>query len=380
MAPGQTVIVLAGDYPERIQITRSGASGSPITFSGQGTVTMRGFALMADYITIIGFDISDTTDHWRDGIGIFVEGGHCSIEGNYVHFATRGGITLTADTSDCVVRDNRLYRNALAGIELSGRDHLIDGNEIWGTIQHHPDWSSVPDGADADGMRFFGSGHVIRGNYIHDINLEDPENVDPHIDCFQTWGHSGQEPATDIVIEQNRCENLNEGMYAFMLADASNLIIRNNLIQAYGGVNTGGGGNSHLTIVNNVFANDLSIGPYPGGVGLEDCPNSIVMNNIFYDQPPYYLSVEGTSQQGLQAGHNLIYRSDGLESQGTQYPGDVWGLDPLLANPGEGNFHLKSGSPAIDTGASLSQVTNDYDGNSRPRGSGYDIGAFEKAP
>jgi hypothetical protein len=51
--------------------------------------------------------------------------------------------------------------------------------------------------------------------------------------------------------------------------------------------------------------------------------------------------------------------------------------DPLFVNPNGLDFHLNSGSPAIDTGLSLPQVLNDFDGVSRPQGSGYDIGAFE---
>ena len=65
---------------------------------------------------------------------------------------------------------------------------------------------------DADGIRFFGSGLIIRRNRIYDITLNDPENIGLHIDCFQTWG-----PAYQITFEQNFCENLNDGMQEFMI-------------------------------------------------------------------------------------------------------------------------------------------------------------------
>jgi hypothetical protein len=55
--------------------------------------------------------------------------------------------------------------------------------------------------ADADALRFLGSGHVFRGNYIHDIDNGTSENPDAHIDCFLTWG-----PAANITIERNPCE------------------------------------------------------------------------------------------------------------------------------------------------------------------------------
>ena len=50
--------------------------------------------------------------------------------------------------------------------------------------------------------------------------------------------------------------------------------------------------------------------------------------------------------------------------------------NPLFVNPGS-DFHLQSTSPAIDAGLTLSEVTEDYEHNSRPQGSGYDIGAYE---
>ncbi len=40
------------------------------------------------------------------------------------------------------------------------------------------------------------------------------------------------------------------------------------------------------------------------------------------------------------------------------------------------NYHLANGSPAIDAGTTLSEVTKDRDGN--PRDSQIDIGAYEK--
>ncbi|MCK4692589.1 MAG: right-handed parallel beta-helix repeat-containing protein [Anaerolineales bacterium] len=390
MTAGDTTIILAGDYAERVFINQSGVSGAPITFRAEGTVTMKGFTVYADHISLIGFDISNTDDHPQNGWGIFLEGSYCIIEDNYVHYATRGGIDLYAspgnyaNTSHCIVRGNRLYRNAFAGIEVYGQDNLIEENEIWGTIQHHPKWENPPSWVDADGIRFHGSGHLIRNNYIHDISYSDPENITPHIDCFQTFSEAYHERAQNVIFEKNTCKNVQaqtkeEFGKGFMLEGADHIIIRNNIIEAFTNVNINSGC-SDITIVNNVFTTDLSfvMDFHTVGIAVRQSPNTTIKNNIFYDLPNHIIVVyDSTSQQGLDGGYNSVYRSDGQPPWGDPYPHDLWQVDPQFVNPGEYDFHLLPSSPAIDAGITLTNVIDDFDGNPRPQGSGYDIGAFE---
>lgn len=394
MVAGDSTTVLAGNYNERVKVTNSGTAGMPIAYWAQGTVTMNGFTVRANYISLKGFDISNTGtfsgDGWGpDQWGIYLEGKNCMIENNYVHYATRGGIVLRATitneamTSNCVVRNNRLYRNSQVGIEVYGTSHLIEGNEIWGTIQYHPLWSNPPTWVDADGMRFFGGGHTFRRNYIHDISYRDPENVNPHIDCFQTWSDTDHLAGHDIVFEENFCKNLEvKDAQAFgkgfMLWGASNLIIRNNIIQSFCGINAQSSQN--LTIVNNTFASDLSFPPDygPVGVNLKQTPNSVVKNSIFYDFRSYSINVDDSiSQQGADIGYNMMYRSDARSPSGSYYPTDLWRVNPMFVNLTSGDFHLQPSSPAVDAGISLAIVTNDFDGTLRPQGARYDIGAYE---
>jgi uncharacterized repeat protein (TIGR01451 family) len=52
---------------------------------------------------------------------------------------------------------------------------------------------------------------------------------------------------------------------------------------------------------------------------------------------------------------------------------------PAFVDPDAGDYHIRSGSGAIDTGLDAG-VTQDIDGDSRPLGAGYDIGADEFPP
>lgn len=68
MNPGDTALVCASVYDERVHITRSATPGSPITFEAQGAVQLHGFNVReADYITIRGFHVISTVCDLEDG-------------------------------------------------------------------------------------------------------------------------------------------------------------------------------------------------------------------------------------------------------------------------------------------------------------------------
>jgi hypothetical protein len=52
--------------------------------------------------------------------------------------------------------------------------------------------------------------------------------------------------------------------------------------------------------------------------------------------------------------------------------------NPLFVDTLNSNYRLQTGSPDIDSGTSSGASSIDYDGNARPQGSNFDIGAFER--
>ena len=411
---GDTVNVADGiQETNRVTINKSGTEQAPIIFEASGGVsaaTTKGFTLGSSspisYVTLKGFRVINAI-----GKGMEIMCKNCVIENNYVEYASDGGIlikplatmvnsTIVVDyesSSQIVVKNNRLYHNAQFGIDVRGRNHLVEGNEIWRTIQHHPNRVPSPAWADADGMHFHGSGHIFRNNYIHDIPFDGVEVVDSHTDCFQTYQILPyQEAASSITFDGNKCiipyyAATNAHTNAFMLAQATNLTIKNNLIHAYGGINTGGGGNSNLNILNNTWIGltdqtqlkNCAVGTvcWPGGIGLQNTPNAVIKNNIFYDHLYAPVTVDSASIPTLVHNNNLMYRSDGLNWNASQLissVGELWKINPQFIDPSVNNYYLQSSSPAINTGYNLgSLVVNDLDGITRPQGAGYDIGAYE---
>jgi len=130
--------------------------------------------------------------------------------------------------------------------------------------------------------------------------------------------------------------------------------------------------------------------------------NSRIINNIFYENSQKESDeINGINFFGSGGNHivqnNLCYAT---KTGGTACIGGTTGWQGKIkeesgnivntANPnfegagatisGVPNFKLKAGSPAIDKGQSLPQVTWDHQGIKRPAGAGFEIGAYEFCP
>ena len=398
---GKTVLVLAGDYStQQTNITRPG-----ITIQAQGEVTVKGFQISADHITIKGFTIIDLDDN---SVGIKVaSGGWCNIENNNFRFNTMGGLDFDGSptnpslTHDCTVRNNIFYRNGQAGITVRGQNHLIEGNDISYTIQQDPCNITYANESwlDSDGIDFYGSGHIFRKNIIHDIsygldgytqgttcnlanlsNLANDYEKDPHIDCFQTFG--GNEVAGhDILFEDNTC-NLPSFSAQYGLAakglqvegGAYNLTFRDNIVISTLLARIT---DAHNVIIDNNTFVGLPNDPNSQGIYFYKTTQATVQNNIFAYQQNGVGSIfpDKPSAFTLNASFNCVFRNGGNPWR-PKDPGDVWGLNPLFVNEASGDYHLQDGSPCIDKGTDLGP-SMDFDGIPRPQGAGYDMGAYE---
>ncbi len=178
-------------------------------------------------------------------------------------------------------------------------------------------------------------------------------------------------------------------------------IYNNIFLDGSGGGVVLGDGATDVNIYNNTFyGNDKGIKTMKGQDGSErGVIRFTAKNNIFYvlnsNSSGFSLSYSSQNVREITLDHNLWYRPN--RNGYINWNGSTYNLseyqtetnngnnsieaDPDFVKPGltgaKSDFHLKFGSPAIDTGIRSGAPSTDCDGVKRPRGGGYDIGSFE---
>ncbi len=124
-------------------------------------------------------------------------------------------------------------------------------------------------------------------------------------------------------------------------------------------------------IVNNDFVNNID-----AGVSTGTGSTAIVRNNLFQGNADGIRS----SSANVVIDYNLFFdNTQNFGGAATCDAGDgcLFGSDPLLANISGNDFHLSSGSPAIDTATGVLAPAADFDPENRPQAAATDIGADE---
>jgi hypothetical protein len=365
VSAGDTVIVKSGEYNERIVIKNSGASGAKITFRAQPrrSVTMWGFyTLNCNYLRIEGFTIttdSSLTD-WTDRGGVFVRSDYVEVVDN--HFYNISSTAINGYWHDpypqsAYIADNYIY-HCQAGIAITGSNWIIERNEVERLFQYG--------NGDCDYSRFFGDNHIIRNNYFHGTNFNEVGSA--HVDCFQTFTNNG-EHAYNILFEANVGYDFHQALMAsnILNTSTSHFTFRNNVFAHGLAWGLCVHNVSHITVENNTFA-DIQ---YHGAGFRDSSVGNIIRNNIFYKIGSSYWASDGGEVVG---DHNLIFEAS-RPSVTSEY--NLLDVDPMFVNPGNNDFHLRPGSPAIDKGQTLPEVNFDFDRKHRPYNTRWDIGAYE---
>lgn len=399
---GDTVYVKNGTYNEQVWVNNSGSASKWIKFS----------AYPGDDVTIDGTGISmivnSNGDRWN---GLFNIHGKSYINVSGFRFVNSefSGFFVTKDyvtevpSSNIIFQNNYLERTWGAAIIMLGEasepatNFTVDGNTL---VQSH--FSDDPKAMEGITIGHNVENFEIKNNFIKDSfhGVIDVKNqvsngkiyrntcTTSTYSCVYVDGWTGGASNIDVfenVVHDMKSQNADDISSGFSVASeeggyVENIKFYNNLVYNNPGVAMiipwySKGQIDNITITSNTFYNNGIGYGYRGGIILEyDRVNGVVVrNNIVSLNNEFQIWSEGTP---AIIEHNLIDGYKGyylFETRGNNY---IEG-NPQFVNPANADFHLKKISPSIDKGSSFEAPDIDFDGNPRPSGAGYDIGAFE---
>jgi len=197
---------------------------------------------------------------------------------------------------------------------------------------------------------------------------------------MQLYGHQSGDWMDNVYIHDNYIHH--NGMTGAILGGGDggdytfvrtlyfyNNIIAENGHRGYPGIKIHGGttpGEGYYYIYNNTFYHNVA-----GEIHIMDQPVELmnIKNNIIWASDEYYI---GTGTDACGGTKNCYYGATDIP----KWDAGSISQDPKFVSADSLNFHLHSDSPAIDAGVNVG-IPRDFDGNPRPIGSGYDIGAYE---
>lgn len=391
LSAGDTVYVRDGvsqtaldNFDAALSIETSGTNGSPkalVTYPG-ATVTI-GSTTLPFGTRVPNIDIAVTD--WVFS-GLILRGRMTALDiggtgssrwrvvGNNISCPVGNGVTGCFAAS--LASNIKFFGNEVQGISKQGAQPSKQYHAVYFTTDtNHVEvgWNHIHDNNTCRALQFHSS-PLAEGTGLNQYDLSVHDNrihgdvcdginfatIDPSKGAIRVWNN--------IIYDVGRGPDPPD--------DAANYTC----VYVPGYTNAGADGRGTVEIFNNTFSNCGSrrVLPSAGAIGRgEYSPNLIIelKNNIVSaESGENYISEESTTSY-IRGSNNLFF---GAGSAPAFLTGNI-SADPLFVNKAAADFHLRSGSPAINAGVS-NFVYTDFDGVARPTGATHDLGAFEFVP
>jgi parallel beta-helix repeat protein len=390
--PGDTVFVMNGTYTNVcnqclvVTVTRPGTAAKWIVYKNYPNHkpllqfnAWGGFMVRDNgaYIEINGFTIKGNNANGTLAAALN-QRGSCgnpgpdfdpSFNGSGLASDGRGDMYGTGHPHHLRFINNDISECGAAGISCIQSDYVtIENNLIYNNC-----WYTV---FGASGISFyqswnFDSNFVDHKMIIKNNKLYGNQLMVPWIGCCCISDGNG------IIIDdgKNTQNNSPIGRYKGKTLVANNICIKNggSGIHAYESENT--------DIINNTTYQNSQSANLGGEIFANTSNNINILNNIMYP-----ISNEAANQIDINYNntntvydYNLYFNTTNIIVNGSH---DIK-ANPNFVNPtlvlATADFHLQTGSGAIDKGTSNKAPLTDYENHVRPAGAGFDIGAYEFA-
>ncbi len=306
---------------------------------------------------------SNTADN---GGGLYVGPSHATLSGNIVlsNAAEFEGGGLLLEYSGATLNDNVIAANAAhwygGGLSLEFSPTTLLGNTITGNVAYS-----------GGGLLLASSAATLSGNTVTANTAEGGGGL---YLSFSDATLSGN------VITANTVQLYGGGLYLYFSdARLTNNLVADNRADAEGsGVYARGSSPRllHTTVARNRGGDGSGIylTDDAGGYSTVALTNTILVSHTvgITVTPGNTATLEATLWGSGTWANDMDWGGTGTIVTGLH---NYWG-DPVFVNPDAGDYHIGSGSAALDRGVDTG-VTVDIDGDPRPIGAGYDLGADE---
>jgi hypothetical protein len=371
---GDIIVVSPGAYIENLEFKGKNItlrSTGPTTPSIVNTTLIDGLSQGS----VVTFSGTETSECVLSGFTI-AYGSVCGISGNGTHATIENNVIINntglgGGICDCdgIIQNNQVYNNmAVLGGGVASCDGTIQYNSIWGNTGSGLSNCNgfIKENIISLNKSNIGGGlancdAIIQGNVI---SYNTAEN-----DGGGLWVCDGT--IQNNIIYGNEAKE-NAGAGGGLLGCGG--IIQNNIIYDNKARIGGGLDTCNNTIQNNTIYGNTAV---VSGGGLRSCTGSI-RNCIIWGN---------SAASDAQIGSSSLPTYSCIQDWSSGGTGNI-SSDPNLASPGAParDFHLRSGSPCIDAGENVADLSEDYEGDprgfdgtseSRGDGSNFDIGADE---